>query len=316
MSQKPLGVLVMAYGTPKNLDEVEAYYTHIRRGNAPTEALLAALTGRYEAIGGVSPLNEITQAQASGLEHILNRDGGRPCKIYLGMKHSKPFIADGVQQMFDDGIEEAVTLVLAPHYSTMSVAVYQKNAQEAADRLGGPQLFHVDAWHLQPRFIDVLSARVAGSVAMHSNPADVTVIFSAHSLPQRILAAADPYPQQLHETGEAVAQQLGLKHYTFAWQSAGRTEEAWLGPDILDVIRQLHGEGVRDIVVCSAGFVSDHLEVLYDVDIECQALARDLGVDLTRSQSLNADGAFLTSLAEVVRAREAGANRDARNAHA
>jgi protoporphyrin/coproporphyrin ferrochelatase len=303
MSQKPLGVLVMAYGTPRNLDEVEAYYTHIRRGKPPTDALLAELKGRYEAIGGVSPLTEITQAQAQGLERILNQDGGRPTKVYLGMKHISPFIADGVQQMVNDGIEEAVTLVLAPHYATMSVAVYQKNAQEAADKLGGPKLLHVDSWHLQPTFIDVLAQRVAASIALHKDPATLTVIFSAHSLPERILTVGDPYPQQLHETGEAVAKQLGLKHYTFAWQSAGRTEEAWLGPDILDVIRRLHKDGVTDVVVCSAGFVSDHLEVLYDVDIECHTLAQHLGITLTRSQSMNADVTFLQALAEVVRDR-------------
>lgn len=304
MSQKPLGILVMAYGTPKNLDQVEVYYTHIRRGNPPTPELLAELKSRYEAIGGVSPLNEITEAQASGLESILNEDGGRACKVYLGMKHTSPFIADAVEDMVKDGIEEAVTLVLAPHYSTMSVAVYQKNAQEAADKLGSPTLYHVNDWHLQPRFIDVLAKRVETSIALHPRPEEVTVIFSAHSLPQRILDVNDPYPTQLHETGDAVAAKLALPQHTFAWQSAGRTSDPWLGPDILDVIRQLREDGVHDVVVCSAGFVSDHLEVLYDVDIECQALAKELGLTLTRTTSMNADSEFLTALAEVVRHRE------------
>jgi protoporphyrin/coproporphyrin ferrochelatase len=299
-----LGVLVMAYGTPKNLEEVEAYYTHIRRGRRPTPALLQELVSRYQAIGGVSPLNEITTAQGLGIEKWLNRDGGRPCKVYFGMKHASPFIADAVAQMAADGIREAVTLVLAPHYSTLSIAAYQRAADEAAERHGGPVLWHVNDWHLQPRFLDVLAGRVQEALSHYEHPYDVTVVFSAHSLPERILAAGDPYPQQLRETGEAVAAKLGLQNFTFAWQSAGRTEEAWLGPDILDKLRQLRESGQTSIVICAAGFVSDHLEVLYDIDIEAQAVARHLGIHLTRTKSLNADPAFLHALAEVVRERE------------
>ncbi len=307
MRQAPLGVLVMAYGTPKNLSEVEPYYTHIRHGRKPTPELLQELISRYEAIGGVSPLNEITEAQGRGIEEQLNRDGGRSCKVYLGMKHVSPFIGDAVKRMAEDGIAEAVTLVLAPHYSTMSVASYQKAADEAATELGAPTLYHVDSWHLHPRYLDVLGRRVQEALNRYENPAEVTVIFSAHSLPERILAVGDPYPQQLRETGQAVAEKLGLTRVTYAWQSAGRTQDKWLGPDILDVLRELAADGVRDVVVCPAGFVSDHLEVLYDIDIECQALARELGIRLTRTRSLNADPEFLRALAEVIRYREATA---------
>jgi ferrochelatase len=305
LRQTPLGVLVMAYGTPKDLSEVEAYYTHIRHGRKPTPELLQELISRYEAIGGVSPLNEITAAQGRGIEEILNRDGDGPFKVYLGMKHVSPFIADAVRQMAEDGIAEAITLVLAPHYSTMSVAAYQKAADEAAKQFGRPVLFHVDSWHLHPRFIAVLSQRVQEALGKYENPSEVTVIFSAHSLPEKILASGDPYPQQLRETGQAVAEKLGLKRVVYAWQSAGRTADKWLGPDILDVLRDLAAYGVKDVVICPAGFVSDHLEVLYDIDIECQALARELGIRLTRTRSLNADPEFLRALAEVVRQRAA-----------
>lgn len=311
MPKPPLGVLLMAYGTPRRLDEVEAYYTHIRRGRAPSPALLADLVRRYEAIGGVSPLNAITEAQAAGVQRQLDEDGGRPCKVYLGMKHHHPFIADTVRQMADDGIEDAVTLVLAPHYSTMSVQSYQNTAAEAAAAHNGPRLWPVLQWHQQPRFLDTLSTRVRDAMAQFDDPTDVTVLFSAHSLPQRILADGDPYPLQLQETGDAVAARLGLQRYQFAWQSAGRTDEPWLGPDILHVLRSLHDQGQQHVVICPAGFVSDHLEILYDVDIECQQLARELGMTVVRTTSMNADLPFLQTLADIVRDRAAQAGVNA-----
>jgi ferrochelatase len=304
MTTSRFAVLVMAYGTPKSLDDVEAYYTHIRRGHPPTKELLDELIGRYQAIGGVSPLNDITRAQGEGLVDALNRDGGRKAELYFGMKHTEPFIADAVRQMAEDGIEEAVSIVLTPHYSTFSVASYQKQALEAAEHLGGPAIWPVNEWHMHPRFLNLLSSRVNDALDRFENPDDVMVIFTAHSLPERILATGDPYVRQLHESGDAVAKALGLKHYMYAWQSAGRTADPWLGPDISDVLTDLARNGVKDVVICPQGFVSDHLEVLYDVDIECQQLARELGIRLVRTKSLNADPLFVQALAEVVRDRE------------
>lgn len=300
MQQSPIGVLVMAYGTPRNLDEVAAYYTHIRRGHAPTPELLQNLIDRYEAIGGVSPLNEITRAQAAGIEERLNASGGTRFKVYLGMKHTAPFIKDTVAQMADDNVEQAISLVLAPHYSTMSIKTYQSAANEAAVHRGKPQFSHIDNWHLEPDFIALLADNVSQALKNFDDPDGVRVLFSAHSLPERILRVGDPYEQQLHETGEAVAALLGLHNYSFAWQSAGRTEEKWLGPDILDVLATLHDDGQDDIIVCPAGFVSDHLEVLYDVDIECQSVAKKLGMHLERTASLNANPRFLEMLSQVV----------------
>lgn len=304
MSTKPLGVLLMAYGTPRSLDEVESYYTHIRHGHAPTPELLANLTDRYAAIGGVSPLNDITERVAIGVAAALNADGGRKVKVYLGMKHAQPFIADAVLQMKTDGIEEAVALVLAPHYSTMSVKVYLETALAASTACDGPRFATVQSWHLEPAFIDLLADRVTDARLKLSRPEDAMVLFSAHSLPKRILEQGDTYPEQLRETGLAVATSLNLKRYGFAWQSAGRTPEPWLGPDILDVLRDLAKSGEKHIVLCPAGFVSDHLEVLYDVDIECQSLVRELGVELVRTRMPNNDEKFLRLLAHVIRDHE------------
>ncbi|WAH38454.1 ferrochelatase [Alicyclobacillus dauci] len=298
---KPLGLLVMAYGTPRNLDEVLPYYTHIRRGRAPSEEQLADLVGRYQAIGGVSPLAAITEAQARGIADILNRDGGRPVSLFLGMKHTSPFIEDAVKEMVAEGIEEAVGIVLAPHYSAMSIGGYQKAAREAAKELGGPKFRFVDSWHMEPAFLDVLTHRVEHALAECENPPEAMVVFSAHSLPERILTMNDPYVDQLHQSGEAVADRLNLQHYMFGWQSAGQTGEPWLGPDILDILRELKGDGFREVVSCSQGFVADHLEVLYDIDIEAQDLAKELGLHLVRTRQMNDDSRFLQALADAVR---------------
>jgi len=312
MVNKPLGVLAMAYGTPTNLAEVEAYYTHIRHGRPATPELLAELIGRYKAIGGLSPLNDITRSQANGLEEVLNAtDPDQPYKVYLGMKHVSPFIEDTVSKMAQDGIEQMVSLVLAPHYSSMSVGVYQKTTQEAARRLG-LEVLPVHSWHLHPGFLELLAQRVRESLNQFSRPEGVMVVFTAHSLPERILEQNDPYPVQLKETGEAVAANLQLPQYTFGWQSAGRTQDPWLGPDILTVLRTLRDEGWTQVLVCPAGFVSDHLEVLYDLDIEAQKLATELGIEFARTRSLNADPVFLQALAEVVRHRQQAASQEAR----
>lgn len=297
----PFGLLVMAYGTPAEMSEVEPYYTHIRHGHKPTPEQLDDLIRRYEAIGGVSPLNEITRQQAQEVADRVNGSSNRACKLYLGMKHTTPFIEDAVRQMANDGIREAVTLVLAPHYSVMSVGEYQKSADEAASRCDSLQLRHVRDWHLEPHYLNALARRVKAALAQFDDPADVMVVFTAHSLPTRILELKDPYPSEIEETGDAVAAALNLPHHEFAWQSAGRTRDPWLGPDILEYMRDLVGRGQRNLILCPCGFVSDHLEVLYDVDIEAMELAKSLGMKLVRTSSLNTDDEFLEGLASVVR---------------
>ncbi|MBA3653971.1 MAG: ferrochelatase [Actinobacteria bacterium] len=275
------GLLLMAYGTPASAADVEAYYTHVRRGRRPTPEQLSDLVRRYEAIGGISPLLERTRAQAEGVRHELG-DGWR---VVLGMKHSRPFIEDGVAELKHAGVERSVGLVLAPHYSGLSVGEY-------AERAAGIDV--VESWHLEPGLIDLLADRLG-----ELDTAGALVLFTAHSLPERILADGDPYPAQLRETAAAVATAAGIDDWQVAWQSAGRTPEPWIGPDILDVIRTSR----RDIVVCACGFVADHLEVLYDLDIEARRVAEEVGVTFARTRSLNDDPRFLRVLADVVRRR-------------
>ncbi len=305
MAKDPLGLLIMAYGTPSNLDEVPSYYTHIRHGHPPTPEQLEDLISRYQAIGGVSPLTEITQGQAKGLEHILNQDGQRPVRVYLGLKHIAPFIGDAIAQMHKDGIHEAVCLVLAPHYSVMSIGSYQKTARDAAEKSGGPILWFIDSWHMHPAFLNVLADKVKNALNEIDDLDNTMVVFSAHSLPARILTMGDLYETQLRESGEAIAGMLHLKHYSFAWQSAGQTSEPWLEPDILDKLAELKEQGFSKVVSCSQGFVSDHLEVLYDIDIEASNRARELGIKLVRTAQMNTDPRFLSALSQVVREQEA-----------
>jgi ferrochelatase len=291
------GVLVMAYGTPRSLDDVEEYYTDIRRGRPPTPDLLNELTERYRAIGGHSPLYEITQAQAAGIEE---RTGA---KTYLGQKHASPFIADAVRDMARDEVERAIGLVLAPHYSKMSVGDYERRTRLAAGEVGWKgELTMIRSWHLEPGYLGFLSEKVASALTTIEEPAreKTKVLFTAHSLPERILQAGDPYPDQLRATADAVAERVDLPGYDIAWQSAGRTKDPWIGPDVLDVMRGLHEEGWQGVVVAPCGFVSDHLEVLYDVDIECKNLADELGIAFARTDSPNTDPRFLDTLADVV----------------
>lgn len=293
------GVVVMAYGTPRDLDDVERYYTDIRHGRTPPPELLAELTARYEAIGGRSPLLEITEAQRIGLEKRLD---GVP--TYLGQKHSPPFIADAVRALAGDGIDRVVGLVLAPHFSKMSVGDYRRRLLLARDEAGlDADVGVVESWHLEPGFVTFLAERVREAVARLSPEARGrhVVIFTAHSLPEAILRGGDPYPDQLREAADAVAAEAGIESHTIGWQSAGRTSDPWLGPDVLEVIDRVVAEGARGVVVCPCGFVSDHLEVLYDVDVECAQKAAALGVELVRTESPNDDAAFLDVLATVVR---------------
>jgi ferrochelatase len=246
----------------------------------------------------------------NGLEEVLNRQqdqmqNGQHAEFicYQGLKHAKPFIEDGVEQMVREGITEAVGIVLAPHYSTMSVGSYIKRAKEKAEEVG-LKINFVESYHLHPKFIDALCTRVENALQKFKGAAadEIRVLFTAHSLPERILKMNDPYPQQLLETSEAIASRTGTVNWEFAWQSAGRTHEPWLGPDILEVLQAIHDKGsVKHVLICPVGFVSDHLEVLYDIDIECQALCKELGLHLERTASLNIDPQYMEALADTVR---------------
>jgi ferrochelatase len=304
MSKRKVGVLVMSYGTPESMDQIEAYYTHIRRGSPPSPEQLKALTDRYEAIvGGFFPLRENTNRQVEALEQTLNRDSSDiEYKCYQGLKHASPFIEDGVKRMAEDGIREAVGIVLAPHYSVMSVGGYIKRAQETAEPLG-VQMKFVKSYHLHPKLLQALSERVTAALESMEGVAteNVRVIFSAHSLPEKILEMRDPYPDQLLASSKAVADLAGITNWQFAWQSAGQTATPWLGPDIMDVLETIHREEqVGNVLICPIGFVSDHLEVLYDIDIECQSLAKRLGMRLARTTSLNTDPLYMETLRDSI----------------
>jgi protoporphyrin/coproporphyrin ferrochelatase len=304
MSNRTIGVLVMSYGTPESMDQIEAYYTHIRRGHAPAPEQLKALSDRYEAIvGGFFPLRENTTKQAAALEETLNREHeGVTFKCYQGLKHASPFIEDGVRHMAEDGIMEAFGIVLTPHYSVMSVGGYIKRAQDAAEPFG-LQLQFVKSYHLHPKLIKALSDRVQSALERFEevDRRQVRVIFSAHSLPAKIVEMNDPYPVQMLETSRAIAETVSIDRWQFAWQSAGQTAVPWLGPDILDVLETIHKEEkVEHVLMCPIGFVSDHLEVLYDIDIECQQRAHELGIRLERTESLNTDPLYMQTLSDVI----------------
>jgi ferrochelatase len=303
VTTKKIGVFVMSYGTPESLDQVEAYYTHIRRGNAPSPEQLKDLTDRYEAIGGMFPLRENTLKQIKALEKKLNESyPGYEFVCYQGLKHAHPLIEDGVESMAQDGITEAVGVVLAPHYSIMSVGGYIKRAKDTADILGVKMSF-VHSYHLHPKLIEALSLRIDEALNKFSEveKKQVRVIYTAHSLPDRILEMNDPYPEQLLETSKAISEKTGVSNWQFAWQSAGQTATPWLGPDILDVLKTINQEEqLEQVLICPVGFVSDHLEVLYDVDIECQAVAKELGMHLERTASLNTDPKYMEVLADSV----------------
>ncbi|MBG9736387.1 ferrochelatase [Paenibacillus alvei] len=309
MSKRKVGVLVMSYGTPCSMEEIEPYYTHIRRGNPPSAEQLAELKERYEAIvGGVFPLRENTDRQVAGLQHTLDRlTAGMDMQYvcYQGLKHAQPYIEDGVAAMAKDGITEAVSIVLAPHYSVMSVGGYNKRAQEEAAK-HGIQMKCVNSYHLHPELIDALAKRVneqlEAFVTEGAVRGEVEVLFSAHSLPARILEMNDPYPDELNATAAAVAKQCGLKggQWRFTWQSAGQTAMPWLGPDILDTLVAVAEEGAKWVLSAPIGFVSDHLEVLYDLDIEALRTAEQLQIGFKRIRMLNDDPQYMLVLADTI----------------
>ena len=286
----------MSYGTPASLDELEAYYTHIRRGRAPGEEQLAELRARYEAIGGTSPLTAITRAQGEGIQRALDRARPDVYRIYLGAKHSSPFIEDAVASMRADDVTRAVGLVLAPHYAAASVGEYVRRAAEAAG--DDVRCNFVTSWHLASGYLDVLAGALRAALAQV--PDGSHVLFTAHSLPSRVVHDGDDYAGRVEETAAAVADAVGLASWSVAWQSAGRTDDEWLGPDVVAVIGDLARDGVPGVVVCACGFVADHLEVLYDLDVEAAAAAQRAGISFARTAMPNADGAFTEMLAQLV----------------
>lgn len=302
--KKKMGLLVMAYGTPYKEEDIEPYYTHIRRGRAPEPEMLQDLKDRYKAIGGISPLSKITKQQAESLEKRLNDIQNEvEFKAYLGLKHISPFVEDAVKQMKEDGIEEAVSIVLAPHFSTFSIKSYNGRAKETAEAIGGLSISSVESWYDEPKFIQYWIDRVKETVEQMTEEEKnhFVLIVSAHSLPEKILKMGDPYAEQLRKTGQLIAGGAQIANWELGWQSAGNTPEPWLGPDVQDLTRNLYEEhGYKAFVYIPVGFVSDHLEVLYDNDYECKVVTDELGVSYYRPAMPNTHEDFIDAMATVI----------------
>ena len=307
------GVLLMAYGSPSRPEEIAAYYTHIRGGRPPSTELLEELRERYAAIGGRSPLPEITERQAAALERRLNAGGGS-WRVYVGMRHWQPWIADAVRRMADDGIRRAVGLALAPHDSRMSAGAYVESARQALDALEPerrPAVRFVRSWATHPLLADALARRL--QAVLEQAGGEPVALFTAHSLPERILSWDDPYPREVEATCRAIVERVGLEpgRWRIAYQSQGRTAEPWLGPTLESALQECAQSGARQVVVCPVGFVADHLEVLYDIDIEARALANRLGLRLERTPSFNDAPDFIEVLADVVMTAASGQGPEA-----
>jgi ferrochelatase len=302
MPRKP-AIILMAYGSPESTKDIEQYYTHIRGGRRPSSEEVQSLIQRYQAIGGSSPLLALTMSTATKLETRLN-DGTR---VFAGMKHWHPYIGEVIKRISEEGFTNLMAIALAPHYSKMSIGAYQeviKTANRAQENR--IKLAFVNEWYDDPEFLTRWTKSIQTSLDSKfdkETSEKVFVLFTAHSLPERILTWGDPYKLQLLETAETLAGKLSLKEsqYALAFQSAGHTSEPWLGPDILDKLRDLKLAGCKAVLVAPIGFVSDHLEILYDIDIEAQRLCKELGIHLERTDSFNDSDAFIEVLTSVVR---------------
>jgi len=287
----------MAYGTPRSLDEVEEYYMDIRRGRRPTPELLEELKSRYMAIGGKTPLLEITREQAKKLARATG------LKTYVGMKHWSPFIKETVAHMKADGCTRVTALVLAPHFSAMSTGGYMQRFESAKTELGfEADVRFIERWGAHPIFITSIVERIKKALKrlkIH-DLRKVMVVFSAHSLPEKIITAGDPYKDELLETSRLVVEQLNVPHWCFSFQSAGRTNDPWLGPSIGESLKSIKASGFTKVLIVPIGFVTDNLEILYDLDIEAKLQAKELDLELHRIETANATPRFIEALADVV----------------
>ncbi len=299
-----IGVLVMAYGGPNNIDEVEPYLLDVRGYRPTAPEIIHEVRERYKLIGGRSPILEQTQAQADALQVALN---DQRFKTFVGMRHWHPYIKDTLAQMQTQGINKAIGLAMAPHYSRMSIGAYYKKIEETQSPI---EIARIERWHLLPGYLDALADRVRE--ALQKFPAavraTVPIIFSAHSLPERILTWNDPYPDELHATVDALMLRLGEHPHEFAFQSAAISNEPWLGPDVGAALNRLAAEGQKHALIAPIGFVVEHVEVLYDIDVVYQQQAQRLGLHLERIEMLGTAPAVMNDLAKLVcqTAEEAG----------
>jgi ferrochelatase len=303
MADKTIGVLLMAYGAASSLDEIESYLKDIRGGRPTSPELVEEVKERYRLMGGRSPLLDITNQQAEAVEEVLNKKNGRRFRVYVGMRHWHPYIKETVDTMKKDGVKRVVGLCLTPYNSKMSVGAYFKKLQEAQEELNVKfKIGWVESWNDHPLLIQAIAEKVERALSKFPETIrkKVPILFTAHSLPARIVQEKDPYPQELMETVEAVVKKIGHGLYRFAYQSQGRTPEPWLGPEAGAVIDELHGKGSRYLLMAAIGFISDHMETLYDVDILYRKQATAKGMRFERVESLNASPLFISAMADVV----------------
>lgn len=307
MPDAPHAILMMAHGSPDSLDQMEDYLLDVRGGRPTPPELVNEMRRRYALIGGVSPLLRVTRAQARALESRLNAAPSASCwRAYVGMRHWHPFIRETVAEIAAHGAQKIVALCMAPHYSRLSVGAYFAKLREALDEHGvRADVAYVESWHTHPRFIQAIADKVTVSLDRFPPEARdaVRIVCTAHSLPVSVIEQGDPYDAQLRETARLLARQLGIgpDRWQFCYQSAGARAVPWLGPDLGDVIVELAASGQRNALVVPIGFVADHVEILYDVDIEARRIAERTGVHLERTDSLNISPRFIDALADVVR---------------
>ena len=297
-----IGVLIMAYGGPDQLAEIPGYLADIRSGRTTPKYILEEIRNNYQQIGGKSPLLDITHRQVAALKACLDRS---KFKLYIGMRHWSPWIEDTIKDMLNDGISHAISLVLAPHYSTMSIAKYQAKIESGLEiHRGMIEFSHIESYHTAPGLVQAFADRVKEGLSRWPREMqdDVHVVFSAHSLPERIMQVEDPYVNQLMETTHLVADKARLMDHQWSWsyQSAGRSPEPWLGPQLPEHLQNLAGKGIRNVVSVPIGFVSDHVEILYDIDIQAQKISNELGIRLERPPALNEDPLFIKTLAKLI----------------
>ena len=310
MVSKTTGVLLTAVGGPNSLDEVGAFLLDIRGGRPTPPALVEEFTERYRRIGGSSPLLGISLEQARALEARLNRDGGR-FRAYVGMRNWKPYIRDTVAEMAKDHLDRVVVLPLTPYHSRRSVGAYFAAVQEAAPKLDPMDIAYVDSWNTEPSLIEAFVGKIREALPKlaAAGAEDPAVLFTAHSLPRKLMEEGDDYEEELQETMRLILKALPRLRATAAYQSAGRTDEPWLGPPLDRALEDLAEAGETAVLVVPFGFISDHLEILYDLDIEAKATATKLGLHLERTESLNADPRFVDAMADAVRRALAPASR-------
>jgi len=295
---KTKAVLLMAYGSPETIADVAPYFTHIRGGVRPKDEHIQNLEARYKAVGGKTPLYEITKKQAAELQKKLDeKHGAGAYKVFIGMKHWHPYIKEVLAEIRKEGIAEVIAIALAPHYSKISIGGYQKALDEAGE---GMNIKLVKSYHTNQALLACIEDQISEKLKATDFKSKPHIIFTAHSLPERIRTWDDPYEKQLLETSRLVAEKFPEYDWSFSFQSEGHTGEPWIGPDILNTLRSLKASGETSVIICSVGFVADHLEILFDLDVEAQELAHELGLEVVRTDSRNAHPLFIEALSSLV----------------